>query len=133
MAEKTTYSCDVCGIEKKDSNHWWKAIECDGGLKFFRWNYKISDATPVIHLCGPGCASVKLSKFMGAVPAASTDPIAAMAALPIYPLPPQESGSQRPKEFEELDGKVAAHWREMETENQQPQWTPGFRGSGENE
>jgi len=22
-----TYKCDICGIEKKDANHWWKAAE----------------------------------------------------------------------------------------------------------
>lgn len=61
MSEKVSYRCDICQIEKQDTNHWWKGYSLGGG-KFLvaPWDVtdwpstQIGDTTPVeiAHLCG---------------------------------------------------------------------------------
>jgi len=119
MAEKTTFTCDGCGVEKKDG-FWWKAITKEIGISFYRWDASLPEATPKLHLCSFDCAAKKLREFMGAaVPVASADPIAELTAPAQYPNPPQESGSQTKATREP--------WNEhLEHADEQPQWTSNF-------
>ena len=61
------YSCDICGVIKKDSNNWWYAITTENGWTISPWDYPaMTDDPEVKHLCGIGCATKKLSEFMNA-------------------------------------------------------------------
>lgn len=57
------FSCDVCGAEKKETNHWWMAWAGTGG-------FYIAPLEPVEHteqvkaVCGRTCATKLLERFM---------------------------------------------------------------------
>jgi len=56
-------TCDICGIEKKEANHWFTACEDKGTLKLSAGvlNRKRSS---VKHLCGQGCVHRFLDDFL---------------------------------------------------------------------
>jgi len=80
-----TYKCDVCGVQKQESNHWLKGYLIDSGRinsaeavkgktvgamiipwdvkEFSRpWNAVALLPEPDAHLCGPGHALEWMSK-----------------------------------------------------------------------
>lgn len=52
------YTCDVCGVQKKESNHWFLArIDYSGRCaRVIPWSAVGAAAAEVVHLCGSGCA-----------------------------------------------------------------------------
>jgi len=67
MSEQTSYRCDICNIEKQESNHWLKGYVLDGspahanGIIIIPWlscDLGLSDGgrvmlqKPDAHLCG---------------------------------------------------------------------------------
>ncbi len=74
MSERVQYACDVCGVEKQDSNHWWQiSIFKHGGgpLQLFPWKDRISpdsSAWASFHLCGHACVLRKVDEFMSPPP-----------------------------------------------------------------
>lgn len=79
MAELKTYTCDLCGEIKKESNNWLQAIESDECIVFVEWNANTSamgfglhkeirtalDAKLIKDICGERCAVRLLSDFLG--------------------------------------------------------------------
>jgi len=66
MAVNAKIVCDVCGTEKKETNHWFRAdITLYGDLKFSRWNYDDPwiNLGSTFHLCGEQCCQKKLSEW----------------------------------------------------------------------
>ena len=57
-------TCDVCGSQKRQTNHWFVAREESGELRISGWNsvYLLSPATK--HLCGETCAHKLISQFL---------------------------------------------------------------------
>lgn len=58
--------CDVCRVEKKETNHWFRAEKTiSGGITFLKWNYDdpIRNLSSDFHLCGEQCCQKKLSEF----------------------------------------------------------------------
>jgi hypothetical protein len=77
MSEQTSYRCDICNIEKQESNHWWKGYILDAtpiqsrGLMVIPWlsfDLGLSDGgriklqKPDVHLCGEAHAIEWASK-----------------------------------------------------------------------
>lgn len=69
--ERTTFFCDVCGVEKKESNHWWRILLFKNNpkapLQLYPWDgNRIEPAEHLtqLHLCGHGCVMQKVSEFM---------------------------------------------------------------------
>ena len=54
MSEKTVKYCDVCGIEKKDVNHWFKVWIEDGvfGSAHLEESIDLTDAKEINDACG---------------------------------------------------------------------------------
>ena len=62
MAMATKYTCDVCGAERQESNHWFM---WQGDITFEKWSEDLADTEEWGHLCGIGCATKKLSEVLG--------------------------------------------------------------------
>jgi hypothetical protein len=64
MAATSLFTC-TCGIQKKTSNHWVLAKVTPGGITFMPWDKNLAFDDEIIVLCGEGCASALLSRYMG--------------------------------------------------------------------
>jgi hypothetical protein len=64
MAATSLFTC-TCGIQKKTSNHWVLAKVTPGGITFMPWDINLAFENDIIVLCGEGCASALLSRYMG--------------------------------------------------------------------
>ena len=68
MAYTEVFTCDVCGQQKQETNHWFMLFEHLDKLVITTW--VTSDPTAhkkaanVKHVCGEGCAQKALSKWM---------------------------------------------------------------------
>ncbi len=73
MSERVQYTCDVCGAEKREANHWWLCVVNEDGFQLAPWGSTWYDSkqrpkvTPQ-HICGQDCATRKLSEFMSPPP-----------------------------------------------------------------
>ncbi|MDE2106354.1 MAG: hypothetical protein KGL39_54565 [Patescibacteria group bacterium] len=77
MAQKTTYTCDVCGRRKGEANHWWLVIINDDNalepeiLAPEMWSFAVVPWTAIgrmkltaaLDLCGVGCVHKRLAQF----------------------------------------------------------------------
>lgn len=81
-------SCDVCGAEKRQTNHWFVAYEQGGELRLSGWTSRRRLRPESKHLCGQTCLHKFVDDFMAkaiavrpqavergasAAPAAATD------------------------------------------------------------
>jgi hypothetical protein len=57
-------SCDICGTEKRQTNHWFVAYEQSGELRVGGWNSPCLSCSGTKHLCGETCLHKLISKFM---------------------------------------------------------------------
>ena len=57
-------SCDICGAEKKQTNHWFVAYEQAGELRVGGWNSRNRLRTGSKHLCGQACLHKLADEFM---------------------------------------------------------------------
>jgi hypothetical protein len=67
-----TYKCDVCGVQKGGTNHWWLMWFEDGPdenvlvLKIMRWDDRLLGSHPSErHFCGEACAQKQVAGFLG--------------------------------------------------------------------
>jgi hypothetical protein len=80
---KNVVFCEVCGVEKKDVNHWWvsaettlsvpKSGESDPPevdkvrlISIYEWNDELAVRPGAKHYCGVEHAMKKVSEFLGA-------------------------------------------------------------------
>ncbi len=57
-------SCDICGAEKKQTNHWYVACEQGGELRVGGWNSRMRQRPGAKHLCGQTCLHKLVDEFM---------------------------------------------------------------------
>jgi hypothetical protein len=57
-------SCDICGNEKKQTNHWFVAYEQGGELRVSGWNSRNRSRPGTRHLCGQICLHKLVDDFM---------------------------------------------------------------------
>lgn len=57
-------SCDICGTEKKQTNHWFVACEVGGELRISGWNARNRLRAGAKHLCGQTCLHKLADDFM---------------------------------------------------------------------
>ena len=60
-------SCDICGAEKKQTNHWFVAYEQAGELRVSGWNSRNRLRAGSKHLCGQACLHKLADDFMARV------------------------------------------------------------------
>jgi hypothetical protein len=59
MSLSERIACDICGVQKQESNHWIMCVREHGWVKFLPWDGFYRD---VGHLCGETCAGKLLAK-----------------------------------------------------------------------
>ena len=57
-------SCDICGTEKKQTNHWFVAYDQGGELRVSGWNTRNRLRPGSKHLCGQTCLHKLVDDFM---------------------------------------------------------------------
>jgi hypothetical protein len=57
-------SCDICATEKKQTNHWFVAIEQGGELRLSGWSSRCKLRPGSKHLCGQTCLHKLVDEFM---------------------------------------------------------------------
>jgi hypothetical protein len=57
-------SCDICGTEKKQTNHWFVAYDQGGELRVSGWSSRNRLRPGSKHLCGHTCLHKLLDDFM---------------------------------------------------------------------
>ncbi len=70
-------SCDICGTEKKQTNHWFVAYDQGGELRVSGWSSRHRLRPGSKHLCGQTCLHKLVDEFMAR--AISTKPQQAAA------------------------------------------------------
>ncbi len=77
---RQSVSCDICGTEKRQTNHWFVACEQAGELRLSGWSSRNRSRAGSKHLCGQTCLHKLVDEFMArslsARPAAAEPPIA---------------------------------------------------------
>uniref|UniRef100_E6PYB5 Uncharacterized protein n=1 Tax=mine drainage metagenome TaxID=410659 RepID=E6PYB5_9ZZZZ len=61
---RQTISCDICGAEKKETNHWFVALEQSGELRLGTWATFGKGRSGSKHLCGQTCLHKLVDDFM---------------------------------------------------------------------
>ena len=56
--------CDICGAQKRQTNHWFVAYEETGELRISGWNSLHLLSAETKHLCGEACAHKLISQFL---------------------------------------------------------------------
>lgn len=57
-------SCDICGAEKKQTNHWFVAYETAGELRVSGWSSRNRLRAGSKHLCGQACLHKLADEFV---------------------------------------------------------------------
>lgn len=57
-------SCDICGTEKRQTNHWFVVCEQAGELRVSGWNSRNRLRPGSKHLCGQTCLHKLIDEFM---------------------------------------------------------------------
>ncbi len=57
-------TCDICGTQKQQTNHWFIACEQSGELRIGGWNSRYLQGPETKHLCGETCAHKLTSQFL---------------------------------------------------------------------
>jgi hypothetical protein len=70
-------SCDLCGTEKKQNNHWFVAYNQAGELRLRGWNPRNRLHPGSKHLCGETCVHTLVDDYMAKALAARALPAAA--------------------------------------------------------
>jgi len=60
-------SCDICGAEKKETNHWFVVYEHQGELRVSGWSPQSKIRPGSKHLCGQTCMNKLVVEFMDRV------------------------------------------------------------------
>jgi hypothetical protein len=80
-------SCDICGAEKKQTNHWFVTSEQGGELRVSGWSSRNRLRAGSKHLCGQTCLHKLVDEFMASLVAGRKSQPAADIALLDEPLP----------------------------------------------
>jgi hypothetical protein len=67
-------SCDICGTEKKQTNHWFVAYDQGGELRLGGWKSRNRMRPGAKHLCGQTCLHKLVDEFMARGFAAQVQP-----------------------------------------------------------
>jgi hypothetical protein len=64
--QQTVFTCDGCGAQKKEANHWFFATSVGGIFRLSAWNSSgIEDSGDESHYCGEKCVLKAVSEFLG--------------------------------------------------------------------
>ncbi len=79
MTWTETFSCNICGKSKGETDHWWIAWvesvqpadneEVKPRFHLLPWSELMARSIDVVHLCGAGCALKEAERWMTSVAA----------------------------------------------------------------
>jgi hypothetical protein len=75
-------SCDLCGAQRRETNHWFIAYEQSGELRVSDWTSQHLHYPGTKHLCGESCLHQLLGEFLANSAQTRTMPAAAFASTP---------------------------------------------------
>lgn len=61
VAERIVYTCDGCGVEKKESNHWFSLIQREGFTEISVWGMRAGNSSIY---CGDACVMKAVSAWL---------------------------------------------------------------------
>ena len=67
MREQVSFTCDVCGSQRKETNHWFKVFQrngLDAGIGIFIWTY--NNTEPHSHACSDKCVGTLVQRWLDA-------------------------------------------------------------------
>ncbi len=74
MVWDVSFTCDICGKKKAEANHWWMVAVGDvpcfereqprQRFTLMPWTPTESRNPDMYHLCGQGCATQAMARFM---------------------------------------------------------------------
>src|SRR5579863_1127663 len=73
---RQSVSCDVCGTEKRQTNHWFVAREEGGELRLSGWSSRHRSRAGTKHLCGQTCLHKLVDEYMARSLMTRTQPAA---------------------------------------------------------
>jgi hypothetical protein len=82
-------SCDICGTEKKQTNHWFVAYDQGGELRVSGWSSRNRLRPGSKHLCGQTCLHKLVDEFMAKTVRARSAQAADDAEAPIEAIAPK--------------------------------------------
>ena len=100
-------SCDICGAEKKQTNHWFVAYEHTGELRIGGWNSRHCKRAGARHLCGQTCLHKLVDEFMAQTIAGDREIAAAEQSPPEVQAAPQVAPLSHTTVFEDEFGSSA--------------------------
>jgi hypothetical protein len=138
-------SCDICGSEKQQTNHWFVATDQGGELRVAGWNSRNRLRPNTKHLCGQICLHKLVDLFISGrvavqAPAGSTEEVAmerlapdrdaSLISAPAYverespstlvarpePAPPQRLPQRVPAELVPMPGRPQTDGHSVEDE-----------------
>jgi hypothetical protein len=62
-----TWACDVCGMQKKETNHWFLILPVFKEGKSFTiapWDNENATVSSVLHVCGEACVQKKVAELL---------------------------------------------------------------------
>lgn len=73
---RQSINCDICGAEKKQTNHWFVTYTQAGELRISTWNSSkgLRARTGSKHLCGQTCLTKLVDEFVAGVLSARSQP-----------------------------------------------------------
>ena len=74
MVIRQAVTCDICGTDKKQTNHWFVALDTGGELKLGDWSSPHCQSPGAKHLCGNTCLHKLVDDFMARVLAERAQP-----------------------------------------------------------
>jgi hypothetical protein len=69
-------SCDICGTDKQQTNHWFVAYDQGAELRITGWNTRSRLRTGAKHLCGQTCLHKLVDDFMAHTLSTRVPPVA---------------------------------------------------------
>ena len=78
MPRRTADTCEICGAEKKQTNHWYVALTTHNTYQLVTWDVASQagrlDDNRAACICGQACAHRLLDQFLSGVTAAAARP-----------------------------------------------------------
>jgi hypothetical protein len=99
-------SCDLCGAEKRQTNHWFVAYEQGEELRISGWSASNRLRPGTRHLCGQTCLHKLVDDFMARALAGRIQPSAATDAVAEEPQKPADTSLTSNYAYEDIESSA---------------------------
>lgn len=117
-------SCDLCGTEKKQNNHWFVAYNQAGELRLRGWNPRNRLHPGSKHLCGETCVHTLVDDYMAKALAARALPAVADEAEVVEKFAGASIGLTSFMDYEEVESSARLLPQPMPVKPERPLLMP---------